>query len=225
MLHHQSTLNCYQHSTVSVNIIDRKTKQINPNWAMYFLAFLSSFSLVILTHSVVQAEDGTGCEITNDPSISNSFMTCLDKHTLEEGALLGTLPKLGKEWEISFKFSPFTKPHPIEKSNIIRISDSTSTRTNIKDAGIFSIWTLPGQDLHFTGKHGDKESWSKNYNVTRVGWWTEISFSQKSKITENTNCLKYQQVIKINNRTEIFRRIHRVPQEFEQVDVFASASS
>ena len=194
--------------------------------------------------------DGPGCEITRCPDISghldldSDIMTCPDERTLEQGYLLGTFPRLGKWWTISLEFKPSEKPHPTKISNIIKLNgdsiharkrpnitgistrkgsnDTGITRMGPNAAGIFSIWTHPDQDLHFSGTHGDK-AWSKNYNGTQVGHWIEISFSQRGLEAQDENCLKYQQVIHINGK-ELGQRINKAPQEFDKVDVDASAN-
>ena len=192
--------------------------------SMHILAFLAFSALFATIQSIGDMPgenlcsvfpvngDGPGCEITRCPE--SDIMNCPDEHTLEQGYLLRTFP-LGKWWKISLEFHPLTKLNLTEKSNILKLS-STGGGTG-SQFGILSIFTLPDQDLCFSGTHGDK-AWSKNYNGTQVGIWTKISFSQIGQNAKNENCLKYQQVIKINGK-ELGRRINRAPQEFDQVDL------
>ena len=169
-----------------------------------------------------QSNNGTICQIKDEHG-DNPTMTCDGEHKLKQGTLLKNFPKLGKEWTLSLEFKPTEKPD-LTKSNIIKLGDSIPKRIGLKDAGIFSIWSLQGQNLNFFGTHGDKK-WSKKYNgTTQVGSWTKISFSQQSQKAQKKNCLKYQQVIKVNGE-EISSRINKAPRKFEQVEVYASASS
>ena len=206
-------------------------------FSLLFAAIQSNDNVPIENSCPVSSADGdgTGCEIISCPE-SDIIMNCPDEHTLEQGYPLGTFPRLGKWWKISLEFKPERNPHRTEMSNIIKLSgDSTQTRKHSNDtgiptrigpggAGIFSIWTLPDQDLHFSGKHGD-EKWNKKYNgTTQLGSWTTISFSQQSQESENRDCLKYRQVIKVNN-TELSRKTNKAPQDFHYVEVYASARS
>ena len=200
------------------------------------IAFVFAFSsLVSLTHSQSQpwvpissttepVPDGTGCEITGLHG-SNPIMNCLGEHTLEQGALLGALPKLGKQWKMSLEFKPLEETDSRKKLNIIKISgDSTSTRIDPNHAGIFSIWTNPDHHLHFSYAESDDKSWSKNYNRTHVGNWSAISVSQQQVKNREKTCFKYRQVVRINNEEE-FSHINKAPQEFQNVEVYASSAS
>ena len=191
--------------------------------ALVFVAF-SSFGLTqswtpITSSTQPTVSDGTYCQITSATG-SNSIMTCEGEHTLEQGFLLGTLPTLGKEWKMSLEFKPLEEPHSQKKLNIIKLVDSTPTRMDPDPTGIFSIWTLPDHPLHFSSA---SKSLNKNYNgATQVGKWTTISISQERVETEN--CIKYRQFIIINGE-EILKRINKSPQEFHQVEVYASSTS
>ena len=72
----------------------------------------------------------------------------------------------------------------------------------------------PFQHLHFSSVG---KTWNKNYKgTTQDGIWTRISVSQQR--IENENCVKYRQVVRINEEEE-FSHINKAPQEFQQVEV------
>ena len=168
----------------------------------------------------VQVSNETACTVIGD---SNRFrvMTCLGEHTLKRGTLLATLPKLGKECTLSFEFKPLNHTPDTRVANIIQLRESITTRISPEHAGIVSIWTHPDHDLHFSSEENVNKSRSKNYNGTQIDQWITIRIKQE-RVTGG-KCLKYRQFIRIDGK-DIFRRINKSQQDFQQVKVYASNS-
>ena len=189
--------------------------------ADFSLAFLAFSSLVLLSLYIPPAlSDKTGCTVISDSNgVSN--MSCKSEHRLKRGTILATLPKLGKEWTLSLEFKPSDHTHntTARVANIIQLSESTKSRLSFENTGIVSIWTHRVHDFHFSTAVDVGESWSTNFNGTQIGQWTTISISQQQ--VEREKCIKYRQFIRIDGK-EISRRVNKAPQDYQQVDVFAS---
>ena len=199
---------------------ERKRMNVNSDCSLAFLAF--SFLALLPFYVPPALSDETACTVTND-SDSNSLMTCQGEHKLERGTLLATLPKLGKVWSLNLEFKPLEHTHGTKVANIIHLSEATNARVGAERAGIISIWTHQYHDLYFSSAESvnkiQSTNFNTNYNGTQVGQWTKISISQEQ--VEKGNCVKYRQFIRIDGQ-EIFRRINKAPQDFQQVDVYAS---
>ena len=198
---------------------------------MQFLAFLAVFSLFASFQGdvLVQPAQGVSANPRLTCPIKNNVVFCQPNvHRLKTGTLLKTLPKLGKEWNVSLEFKPTKSTHLSKQANIIHLSilgGGNNGRMTTFGGRIVTIWTMPDQDLYFSSalvnQHGEQMNWNNQFNGTVVGKWTSISVSQQGKKNKEGDCAEYKQEIKINGKT-IFQRTNTGPKEFASVKVFAS---
>ena len=203
---------------------------MNSACSMFFFTFLVSSSLFVCIHSQadVQPDQNVSPRVPC-PVTSDSLVFCEpNEHHLEHGTMLpATLPKLGKEWNVSLEFKPIDSTRLTEQANIIHISilGGPVGRMTTYGGRIVSIMTKPNQDLHFssalTGQDGVEKNWNNNFSGTQVGEWTSIIISQQKVQNFEEDCVKYRQWITING-TRKFKQRNTAPQEFTDVKVFSS---
>ena len=191
--------------------------------SMHFVVLFAISSLFVSILSESDVKSKLKC-----PVIGDNIVFCFpDEHHMNRGDLLKTLPKLGKEWEVSLEFkatkSALSRPtEPTDQANIIQLQ--IPNLTTKYGGSIVSISTKPDQDLYFSSFLSDQdgEQMIAAFNgIQLVDKWTSIRVSQQRIQINGEKSMEYRQTIEIDGRP-VARRPIPVPKEFTNVRVFAS---
>ena len=129
---------------------------------------------------------------------------------LSKGHRLSTIPKLGKEWKLSFMFKPTAFTYqPQQWTGIFSIHDSQ---------GRFSpgIFYRPASGLiHKSEIDGKTKQWNHKPSPAPLGQWTSVTVKQQKSTAG------YIYIANIGG--EINFTLNKKPTEFNNIAVFASS--
>ena len=132
---------------------------------------------------------------------------------MEKGNLLETLPRLGKEWEISFDFKP--DAYTTQGFTSILHLTINEDMTQIGDR-IPAIFYNPDSGLHVSTAIGnDPNSHRDVMPAPPVGKWSNIAVSQLKSGSKTTFSVKV-------DGADPFSVENPSPQEFSNVKVYAA---
>ena len=132
---------------------------------------------------------------------------------LKKGYLIETLPRLGKEWEISFEF----KPENYDQSGYTSILHlSTGEDSSVLGSRIPAIFHHPNIGLHVATAIGNEpNSYLNIHRSPPVGQWSTIVVSQLKPWVRT--------IMSVNVSDEVPRSmLNPEPREFSDVKVYGS---
>ena len=143
-------------------------------------------------------------------------------HSLEKGKILHKLPILPKEWKLSFELMPTGFLTDVW-GNVIHVGDPQLFGTTHNYHGMPSIYI--GNDCHCNQPkvlrfhyHANGVIGTRNTNTPQLNQWTKIEVSQLLVANQ------YRLTFSVNG-FKVGSDLNRSPQEFKDVNLYASSST